>query len=357
MAAERTPGSLPPGPRERASFFVQLGKMTERLEPPLPKDAPLVRRFARGALRLAQGLLLHNAFDVAAGMAVHFFLSLVPLLVVLGFVLGRVVRSRGVEALMDPLLDTIPDVATPLVKSELERLAKGGGGALGLVGALGFLWLGAGGTHGLLNVFEIAFGAQRRPWWKKRALAMGWVVVMLSVLSGVTWAILAVDARIQQWGDAEVAALASAPPGSSSATAVTRPAPEPPPRRDFAHGAGGRPVKRRVARFLHGPTERASAITVLLAVSLCSVAAFFRFAVEHPPGVARRAWPGAFVAVFTWLVVTWAFGQYVSSLASYALFYGSLAAVAVLLIWFYLTSLALLVGAELNAQLEGLRDG
>src|SRR5262249_53548954 len=45
MAGERAPESLPPGPRERASFFVQLGKMTERLEPALPKDAPLARRF------------------------------------------------------------------------------------------------------------------------------------------------------------------------------------------------------------------------------------------------------------------------------------------------------------------------
>jgi membrane protein len=56
------------------------------------------------------------------------------------------------------------------------------------------------------------------------------------------------------------------------------------------------------------------------------------------------------------LLVSWAFGAYVSSLGSYALFYGGLAAVAVLLFWFYLSSLALLLGAELNAQLEGVRD-
>ena len=55
------------------------------------------------------------------------------------------------------------------------------------------------------------------------------------------------------------------------------------------------------------------------------------------------------------LVVTWGFSAYVSQLASYALFYGGLAAVAVLLYWFYLSSLALLLGAEVNAQLEGVR--
>ena len=77
---------------------------------------------------------------------------------------------------------------------------------------------------------------------------------------------------------------------------------------------------------------------------------------EHPPGVVRRAWPGAIVALTAWLVVSWGFGVYVTSLGRYALFYGSLATVAVLLVWFYLTSWALLIGAELNAQLEGLRD-
>jgi membrane protein len=55
-------------------------------------------------------------------------------------------------------------------------------------------------------------------------------------------------------------------------------------------------------------------------------------------------------------VVSWAFGLYVSTLADYAAFYGSLAAVAVLLVWLWLTSFAILVGAELNSQLEGLRD-
>jgi membrane protein len=46
----------------------------------------------------------------------------------------------------------------------------------------------------------------------------------------------------------------------------------------------------------------------------------------------------------------------VGSLGRYTLYYGSVAAVAVLLVWLYLTSWSLLIGAELNAQLEGLRD-
>ena len=52
------------------------------------------------------------------------------------------------------------------------------------------------------------------------------------------------------------------------------------------------------------------------------------------------------VAFAAWLIVSWVFSEYVGSLGKYTLFYGSVAAVAVLLVWFYLTSWALLLGAE-----------
>ena len=85
------------------------------------------------------------------------------------------------------------------------------------------------------------------------------------------------------------------------------------------------------------------------------LAAFYRYSVEHAPDIRRRVWPGTFAAVASWLVVSWGFGLYAVSVASYAVYYGSLAAVAVMMIWLYLTSLALVVGATVNAHLEGVR--
>ena len=82
------------------------------------------------------------------------------------------------------------------------------------------------------------------------------------------------------------------------------------------------------------------------------LAGFYRFAVEHSGAFRRRVWPGTLAAVLSWLVVSWAFGAYVGSIGDYALFYGSLAAVAVLLVWLYLTSLSIVLGAEVNTQLE-----
>jgi membrane protein len=94
--------------------------------------------------------------------------------------------------------------------------------------------------------------------------------------------------------------------------------------------------------------------TTVLLVGLLGLAGFYRFAVEHRPGVRRRAWQGATAAMVAWLAVSWLFGSYIGSLGTYAVYYGSLAAVAVLLVWLYLTSLALLFGAEVNAMLEGV---
>jgi uncharacterized BrkB/YihY/UPF0761 family membrane protein len=222
------------------------------------------------------------------------------------------------------------------------------------------LELASSGTQGLMDVFEVAVHAQRRSWWKQRAIALSWVLGVLLAFSSVAWALVRADRHVH--ADDHAAAAASAdrsradgsasPPGSAAAARRPphRDAPvEPAPSRSLA--------RRKIAPLLmHAPWERAVALASLLVLSLTGLAVFYRVAVTHPPGVRRRAWPGAIVAFCAWVLISWIFGAYVASLASYALFYGSVAAVAVLLVWFYLTSWSLLLGVEVNAQLEGLRD-
>jgi membrane protein len=294
----------------------------------------------------------YHALDAASAMAFHFFLSLIPLLVVLGYVLGHLVRQKGVESFMAPLLDAAPDVATDLVRHELERLAGASASPIAPIGIVGFLWIASSGAHGLMNVFELSLSARRRPWWKKRLFALVWVLGSVIAVCFTAWTVLAIDTRVQRFDDEHetevVAPSASAAPASAA------------PHAHKATTATKRPhlsrVKRRMNRLLEAPFEKWSLALVVLVLGVCGLAAFYRFAVEHPKGVERRAWPGAFVAMTAFLLVSWGFSAYVSSLSSYALFYGGLAAVAVLLFWLYLSSLALLVGAELNAQLEGVRD-
>jgi uncharacterized BrkB/YihY/UPF0761 family membrane protein len=318
------------------------------------------------ALELFRRMVRHGSLDAARLMAFDFFLSLVPLLVLLGFILGRVVRRRGVEAMVGPLLETIPDAAADLARHELERLAGASATPIAPLGAVTFLWLTSSGIHTMMDVFERVTRAPARPWWKQRLIALATVGLAVASLSTTAWALVAGDDRVHQH---DVGASPAAPAASSVAPLPSSsPSPSPAPSASAAPGSAthakdaarggsrGQPKRHPMMNRVHAPWERILAGGAVLLVGILGLAAFYRFAVEHPPGIARRAWPGTLAAMVAWIIVSWVFGSYLGSLSSYAVYYGSVAAVAVLLVWLYLTSLALLLGAEVNAMLEGVAD-
>jgi membrane protein len=338
-----------------------------RLAPPLAKDAPRWRRIARAAHRLGHGLALHDVLLAAPAMAFHFFLSLLPLLIFVGYVVGLIARRRGVDAVLSPLLDNLPGTAESVVKKEVERLAGGSGAALGPVAAATFLWIASGGTHGLMNAVENVIGAPRRPWWKKRVLSLAWVVASLGAFALAAFALVQWDAVMHPRDLRPVASVAATStdtrvspsvtvlPSSSSAGPESDASANRPRVSQTDSSAPVTPRRRR-QQIIRSGGERVLALAVSVTFAAAVLAAFYRFSVSHSKRVTRRVLPGAALAVVVWMVISWAFGLYVSTLAEYAVFYGSLAAVAVLLVWLWLTSLAILVGAELNSQLEGLRD-
>ena len=84
------------------------------------------------------------------------------------------------------------------------------------------------------------------------------------------------------------------------------------------------------------------------------------FAGCQVPDVDRQGWrevaPGAAVAVVVWLVASGGFAVYVASFGSYNKSWGTLSAVVITLVWLWLTSAALLFGAEVNAETRSLRS-
>lgn len=288
--------------------------------------------------RFAEGLRAHNAFEAAAAIAFWFFLSLLPLLVLLGFLVGLVARSRGVDALLTQLLDVVPGAADDIVRHELERMA-GSTASVAPLGVVGYLWTASSGLHNLMDVFEAGARVEPRPWWKQRAIALAWVFLGLATACLLAWMLVKVDSALY-------ASAASPFPSRAQERLQSRS-----PNAVF-HLRGA--LKHRFTTALHTPTEQLIGTALMLLLGMALLAGFYRFAVEHPRGVRRRVWPGTFTAVASWLIVSWGFGLYAVSVSSYALYYGSLAAVAVLLVWLYLTSLSLVVGAEVNAQLEGV---
>ncbi len=264
----------------------------------------------RWTIRIGAGMRGHSAFLAASAMAFNFFLSFIPLIALFGFVLGHFVKEQGAAALLAPLGGAVPfvrDIAT----SELERMA-GASVTVAPLSVVGFLWVTSSGTVGLIDTFEVALGTTRRPWWLQRLIALAWVIGMLAAVSLSVWLVV---------------------------------------RAEDVFVDSSLPIARRLTAWFD---SRAPTILLVLvaAVSVAGLALLYRFAVVHADNRRRVVWPGAFASALSLVVVTWAFSAYVQRLSRYAVFYGSLAAVATLLIWLYLVSLALLLGAELNAQLE-----
>jgi membrane protein len=282
---------------------------------------PLHKRTWNLTRSVVRGLFKHHAFDHAATMAFYFFLGTIPLLVFAGLLVGNIVQREGAEELAGPLYRAMPKVASDFFHNELYKIADANAPTIAPLSVLGFLWLTTNGVHNLMDVFEILVHARPRSWWRQRLIAVVWVVAGLGALAAMTWIVLLVNGA--------------------------------------ANGLSARrlPVLlHRISKFLADGWQRAGVLLVFLGMTSVGLAIFYRTAVVHPPGIRRRVWTGTFVALVLWAVVSWGFGTYVMTIAHYAVYYGSLATVAVILLWLYLTSLALVVGAEVNAHLEGMRD-
>lgn len=254
----------------------------------------------RALLRLIHYLDLHNASRAASAMAFDAFLSIIPLLAVAGWALHRL--RDDVAHILAAVLRVAPPAVSAGLGAEFFRMSTTNAIVLAPLFLGAFLWVSSAGASTAMGVFETMFVSPPRPWWKRRIIGMALVLGSIPAVALVT----------------TVAILLARVAGSF----------------------GGRLI--------------AAAAPLVIVTGM--VAAFFRWTIWRPVTVKRRVWPGAIVTVALWAIVSTIFSYYVGTLAQYATLYGNLASVAVLLFWLYLISLSVLVGGEINAQLEGVRD-
>jgi membrane protein len=257
-------------------------------------------RVKRVLWKLGRNLDRHDAARAASAMAFDAFLSLIPLLAMAGYVLGRL--HRGGSTLAIPVFRAAPGPVARLADAEFLRMSDTGAAALAPVSVIAFVWVGSAGISTAMGVCETAFAAEARPWWRRRAIAMGCVIASVIAIPGVTTGLLAI------------------------------------------HRAAGADV---------GPPL---AFAVASAIVVGALWAFYRISIRRGSEVRRRMLPGALVAYALWGITSVLFSTYVRTMARYTTLYGSLAAVAMLLFWLWLLALAVLVGGEVNAELEGVRN-
>ena len=260
---------------------------------------------------VARGLVTRDTFQAASAMAFDLFLAAIPMLALAGWLFALL--SRGSDAVLTSaslLVDLTPEEVRTLIWRQLGQFSVSAVAPLALLSAL---WMASSAFNTLMGVLEVTVSAERRAWWQRRLIALACVVssILLFMLSGT----LAVT-------------LAGGP------------------------GTVARMLARGELPFLdHASHFLLLGLVLLIATSL--LAGFFRIAVQRP-GVQRRVWPGAVLTIGASGSASVAFAYYASHLARFALFYGTLSAVAVTLGWLWIMCLTLLLGAELNLQLEDL---
>jgi membrane protein len=262
------------------------------------------------ALRVKDQIQKDKIPIVSAGVAFYFFLSLFPALVALISIYGLVTDPTQVQQQMEQLTTVLPEQAREIITDRLEALASESGQALGwsaILSILISLYSANAGTKYLIEGLNIAYNEEN-----ERSFLKHNAVAMLFTLGGMVVGVIC------------------------AAFVVGFPA---------LVGKLGLPdILQTVISF--------SRWLILAGVIMASIAALYKFGpVRSNPKFRWASW-GAVTAVVLWIGGSLLFSWYVKNFGSYNETYGPAAAVIILMLWFNLTSFVILLGAEINAELE-----
>lgn len=257
-----------------------------------------------------QEVLDDDVLGLAAQLAYYFFLALFPALL-FGLALASFFPLR---ALTDDIGGVLGPVVSPemlqLIQDQMRRLADAESGGLLTFGALAALWSSSAALISIVGALNRAYDIEEsRPWWKVRLVAIGLTLgLALFILTAFT--------------------LVLAGPGLATYLGDTL-------------GMGA--ALKWTWLILQWP------VALFLVATAIGLVFYF-----GPDADQDWAWitPGALVATVLWLLVSLATKVYVANFSDYNAAYGSVGGVMVLLLWLYVSGIAILVGAELNAEIE-----
>lgn len=321
--------ALPGGPPQPPPFEAEDGPsfsgeapqpQPERREPKLedPGLSDLSRRdYAAIVQRAGKEAIADGITDLAAALAYYSFMAIPAVLLVAVGIFTVVAEPSDITALIDRLGRIVPSQTTELLDDSLKRLEEkpSSGVALTIVGFVLALWSTTGAMTAFMRALNRAYEAEEtRGFVRIRLIALQMVVVMAFAFL-LVFGLLILGPVLSEW---------------------------------IGSALGIEDVFGWIWWVVQWP--------VLLVGLLAAFATLLYLGpnVEHP----RWAFitPGSLLAVVAWLAASGLFAVYTATFASYNKTWGSLAAVIVMLTWLWLTGLALLFGAEVNAEAERSRE-
>lgn len=267
------------------------------------------RGIQHALIRSYQDLIRHHTWQVAAALSYYFVLAVFPGLIFLSAVLGLLPLGdlfNHILALMGRLL---PTDTMHIVTSVLHDVLSSDRGTWLSFGMLGIIWTASSSFAAIIEALDIAYDANDdRPYWKTRLLSLGLAAISGGLLLAA-FAVTIVGPRFGDWLASQF--------GLSGVFAAIWPA-----------------------------------LRWAIAISCTIVAVEFIYFLG--PNVKQRfgaTLPGAIFSVVVWNVLSYLLEIYFTHFANFSRTYGTLAGFIALMTWLYWTSFALLVGAELNAEL------
>ena len=251
-----------------------------------------------------------NMSIVAAGCAFYAMLALFPAVTALVSIYGLVADPAQVGQQVEALRGYLPDQAVELIGAQAQQVASGGATVLGWSAAIAIvlaLWTASSGVRTLFTALDIAYEEE-----ESRSLIGFYATGLAFTLAAILAVVIGLTVII-----GVPTALSYLPLGPAAGWAV------------------------RIVSWL-----------ILLSLLILGLAMIYRFGPSRAPANWRWLTPGAMVASTLWLLASVAFSFYVANFDSYNETYGTLGGVIILLMWLYISAFVILLGAELNAELE-----
>ena len=248
-------------------------------------------------------------FNVAAGLSYYFLLSLFPLLILLATLLGYLPIPHLFDQAMDFAGRFVPEEAMGLVHRILQSVLTPSRGGLLSFGIVATLWAASGGFSSMIDALDIAYDSRSsRPMLKQRAIALG--------LTFMTGGLMAIDMLLTIVGNRAGHFLATV-------------------------------LHLSYAFEWSWPWIRWGIIVACIILSM----ELLYFVGPNIKQRFKHSLPGAIIGTVLWILISLAVNIYISHFANYNKTYGAIGAVIALMFWLYVSSIAILLGAEVNSEL------
>jgi membrane protein len=257
-----------------------------------------------------------NLTDWAAALTYYAILSIFPALIVLVSILG-LAGDSATNTVLDNIHQLGPGPAQDIITGAIKQIAhsQGTAGLAFVLGLLAALWSASGYIGAFSRASNVIYEIEEgRPFWKLRPLQVAMTMILLLLV-----AVSAIAVVISGPLASEVGKLFGL-----EGTAIT------------------------VFNIVKWP------VIVLVVMTMLAILYYGAPNVRHPGF--RWITPGGSLAVLLWILASAGFAFYVANFASYNKTYGSLAGVIVFLVWLWISNVAVLLGAEMNAEIERGRE-